>query len=287
VHLALPSRLLPIERSHPVIFGIVNVTPDSFSDGGRFVTSDDAADHGERLLDEGADVLDIGGESTRPQGARPVEAAEEIRRILPVVKELKRRRPDCLLSVDTVKAEVAAAALGEGAEIVNDVSGLRLDPTMSAVVASARAGLVLMHSRGTVSTMATYELASYGNDVTGEVIGELCEAVERATGAGVARTSIVLDPGFGFSKRSDHSMALLAELPRVVALGFPVLVGVSRKRFVGELSGELLPAERLPGTLAVNVMALERGAHIFRVHDVRAHRQALDLAQAIVRRSEG
>ena len=281
MHLALASRDLALDA--PLILGIVNVTPDSFSDGGRFFGVREAADHASRLLEEGADVLDIGGESTRPQGATPVDAAEERKRILPVIAELRRRHPDCCISVDTVKSDVAEAALAEGTEIINDVSGFRLDPRMADVVAAARAGAILMHSRGTVSSMATYEHATYGSDVTGEVVGELEERVAAAVQAGVRPESIALDPGFGFAKRTEQSLRVLAELDRLVAVGLPVAVGVSRKRFVGELSGVERPADRLEGSIAANVMALAAGARIFRVHDVRPTRRALDVAWAIVR----
>jgi dihydropteroate synthase len=266
---------------HPVIQGILNITPDSFSDGGRFFSPESALDQAARMLEEGADVLDVGGESTRPQGAVPVEAAEERRRVLPVVRELRRRHPDCYISVDTVKSEVAEAALAEGADIINDVSAFRLDPRMAEVCAAAGAGVILMHSRGTVREMATYTHATYGDDVVGEVIAELERAAGEAERVGVARQSIALDPGIGFAKRTDHSLAVLGRLERLVATGYPVVVGVSRKRFVGELSGVPVPAERVDGTNSANVMALAAGARIFRVHDVLAARRALDVAWAI------
>jgi dihydropteroate synthase len=181
---------------------------------------------------------------------------------------------------------VVAAALDAGADAINDVSALRLDAGMAALVAERGAGAILMHSRGGVSDMATFAHAEYGGDPPGEVVTELEEAVERARAAGVPDAAIVLDPGIGFSKRSDHSLALLAALPRVVALGFPVLVGVSRKRFVGELSGVREAADRLHGTVGANVAALARGARLFRVHDARAHREALDVAWAVLSRPE-
>jgi dihydropteroate synthase len=275
-----------IRLDPPVIIGIVNVTPDSFSDGGNFFSTHAAVDHGRRLSDEGADILDVGGESTRPQGATPVEAAEELRRVVPVVRELRRLLPDVPISVDTVKAEVARSALAAGADIVNDVSGFRLDPAMAGVCAAGGAGVILMHSRGRVSDMATFAHAHYGPDVMGEVIGELRERVEAARERGVPAGSIALDPGVGFSKRSEHSLAVLAGLPRLCGLGYPVVVGVSRKRFIGELSKVTEPAERVEGTIGANVVALERGARLFRVHDVRAHRRALDVAWAIAARAE-
>lgn len=272
----------PIAVDRPLVSGIVNVTPDSFSDGGEFFSTERAVAHGEALVAEGADILDVGGESTRPQGAVPVDAGEELRRVLPVVTELARRLPRVPLSVDTVKSEVAAAALDAGAWIVNDVSGFRLDPRMGEICAARGAGVVLMHSRGTVSEMGTYRHAEYGA-VVSEVIAELRAARDGALAAGVAHAAIVLDPGFGFAKRTEHSLAVLAALPRVAALGHPVLVGVSRKRFVGELSGVKEPAQRVAGTIGANVAALARGARLFRVHDVAANRQALDVAWAVAR----
>ncbi len=266
---------------HAIVFGIVNVTPDSFSDGGRYLSLDAALEQGARLLGEGADALDIGGESTRPQGATPVSVQQETERVLPVVTGLRSRFPSAILSVDTVKSEVAAAVLDAGADIINDVSGFRLDARMPDVCAAARAGIVLMHSRGGVSDMGTYAFAQYGKDVVGEVIEELRGAVRRATDGGVARGAIALDPGLGFAKRSEHSIAVLRELHRVVALGFPVMVGASRKRFIGELSGVATPSDRIEGTIAANVMALAAGARIFRVHDVRPNRRALDVAWAL------
>ena len=281
MHWLLRDRRVLLRR--PFILGIVNVTPDSFSDGGRFQDARAAADHAERLLDEGADGVDVGGESTRPHNAGPVPAAEEIARVVPVVRELRRRRADAIVSVDTVKGEVARAALDEGADAINDVSGLRLDPALGAACAAARAGLVLMHSRGAVADMATYVHAEYGNDVVGEVVEELEGALARAADAGVPLESLVLDPGVGFSKRSEHSLAVLRELPRLAELGRPILVGASRKRFVGELSDVSEPSARVLGSVGAHVAALAGGARLFRVHDVRAHREALDVAWAVLR----
>ena len=265
----------------PRILGIVNVTPDSFSDGGRLRTLDDARRHMAQLVDEGADVLDIGGESTRPQGAIPVPAAEELARVMPVVEAALTDHPQVPVSVDTVKSPVARAALDAGASIVNDVSAFRLDDEMAEVCAAKRAGVVLMHSRGDVSDMATFVRATYGDDVVGEVSAELMEQVAAAEQAGIARERIVVDPGIGFSKRGEHSLAVLGRLDRLAALGYPVLVGVSRKRFIGDLTGEAVPSARVAGTVGANVAALERGARLFRVHDVRENRQALDVAWAI------
>jgi dihydropteroate synthase len=271
-----------LDLDTPRVVGIVNVTPDSFSDGGRLASVDDARRHVDALIAEGADVIDVGGESTRPQGAVPVSADEELRRVLPVVEAVRAAHPGVPISVDTVKARVAAEAIAAGASIVNDVSAFRLDAEMPAVCARVGAGVILMHSRGDVSTMATFAYARYGKDVMGEVAKELLDAVGRAIDCGVARERIVLDPGIGFAKRREHSLAALAQLRRLSILGFPVMVGVSRKRFIGEITREERPAERVFGTVGANVAALERGARLFRVHDVRASRQALDVAWEIL-----
>jgi dihydropteroate synthase len=263
------------------VVGIVNVTPDSFSDGGDFFSPETAVAHGRQLVADGADILDVGGESTRPK-ATPVLVSEEIRRVVPVIRGLRAALPDIPLSIDTVKAPVAEAAIAIGAAIVNDVSGLRLDPDMGRLCAASDVGVVLMHSRGTVADMASYAHADY-RDVTGEVVAELRSRVSAARDSGIAERSVVLDPGIGFSKRTEHSIRLLADLPQVVALGLPVLVGVSRKRFIGEITGVTTAADREEGTMAANVVALTLGATLFRVHDVRAARRSLDVAWEILR----
>jgi dihydropteroate synthase len=274
-------RVIRLDR--PIIFGIVNVTPDSFSDGGDFFSTDAAIEHGLHLIEQGADAVDIGGESTRP-GAEGVSAEEESRRILPVVRGIRSCHADVLISVDTVKSSVARDALAAGADIVNDVSGFRLDPEMPAVCGAAGAGVVLMHSRGTVRTMASYELASYGDDPVSEVIAELREALDVAKGSDVATDCIVLDPGIGFAKKGQHSKMLLAQLPRLFDLGRPIMLGLSRKRVVGELSGIKDPKDRDAATLALNAYALTQGIRIFRVHDVRSHRAGLDAVQQLCNR---
>lgn len=234
------------------------------------------------MVAEGADIIDVGGESTRPQGAKPVTGDEERSRVLPVIRAIVERFPDVTVSIDTVKAETALAALGAGARIVNDVSGLRLDPNMATVCASARCGVVLMHSRGDVSTMGTYQYATY-ESVVPAVLNELRGSLDAARGAGIADDAIVLDPGLGFAKRSEHSLAMLAAVPELLALGYPVLIGSSRKRFIGELAGVGAPAERRYGTVGANVAALMLGARLFRVHDVAPTRQALDVAWAVMK----
>jgi len=269
-----------VRLDRPRILGILNVTPDSFSDGGRHAAPDDALRHGDRLIEEGADVIDIGGESTRP-GAAPVDAREELGRVLPVIRMLRRRHPDVPLSIDTAKSEVAAAALDEGVAIVNDVSGFRLDPRLAKICAAQGAGVVLMHSRGNVQDMASFTHATY-EDVVNEVVSELEVSVRVAREGGVGPGHIVLDPGIGFAKRAEHSLAMLAALPRLVTLGYPLLIGASRKRFIGEITGVKEPSERVAGSVGAHVAALCLGARLFRVHDVRETRQALDVAWAIV-----
>lgn len=267
---------LPLGK-RTLVMGIVNVTPDSFSDGGRFLDADAAIGHGRRLVEEGADLLDVGGESTRP-GSDPVPAAEEIRRVAPVLEGLADAGVP--LSVDTRKAEVARAALEAGAHLVNDVSALR-DPGMGPLVAQAGAGVVLMHMRGEPKTMQTdirYE------DVAREVRDFLAERARVAEAAGIGRDSIVVDPGIGFGKRSgkgtEDNAVLLRRLDVLCGLGYPVLVGASRKSFIGNVL-RLPMADRLEGSLAAAVIAAWRGADIIRAHDVRATRRAVDLADAV------
>ncbi|MDQ2932614.1 MAG: dihydropteroate synthase [Gemmatimonadota bacterium] len=276
----LATRALQLNR--PLIMGIINVTPDSFSDGGKFFSPTAAAAHGRMLVAMGADMLDVGGESTRPQGARPVSLDEELERVIPVLDALRESNPGVPVSVDTVKSGVAREALAHGAEAINDVSGFRLDPAMAGVCAAGNAGVILMHSRGDVATMGTYADAGYGDDVVGEIIAELGARVEWARAEGVARERIAIDPGVGFAKRTEHSVAVMRELPRFAALGLPVAIGVSRKRFIGELSGAKELEDRVDGTIAANVLALAGGARIFRVHDVDHARRALDLAWSIL-----
>jgi dihydropteroate synthase len=269
---AIRGADLPLDR--PVIIGILNVTPDSFSDGGRLTTVDAALAHAERLMADGCRLIDVGGESTRP-GATPVPAAEEIGRVVPVIRELARRGLGPI-SVDTRKADVARAALDAGAAVVNDVSGLAFDPALGGVVAERGAGLIVMHMRGTPDTMD--RLADYAH-VAAQVAAELDAAAARAAGAGVAPERIVVDPGFGFAKKPAHNLRLLDELATIVALGYPVAVGPSRKRFLGAATGR--PVEdRDRATAVVCALAWERGARLFRVHDVALTREALTLASA-------
>ncbi|MGQ0640314.1 MAG: dihydropteroate synthase [Gemmatimonadaceae bacterium] len=271
-----------IALDHPILVGVLNVTPDSFSDGGIFLTPDAARRHADQLVAEGADIIDIGGESTRPQGAQRVPEEQERARVVPVVDWLRREHPRIPISVDTTKSAVARAALDVGAHIINDVSGGRLDMHMCDVVAAARAGIIMMHSRGSVETMAKYDFALYGDDPVRDIMHELSASAMHAEEAGIPREGIVLDPGIGFAKRTEHSLAVLQRLDRFCSLGYPVMVGASRKRMVGELSGVQDPRLRLFGTLGAHVAALASGARLFRVHDVRPHKEALAVAWSII-----
>ena len=274
-------RGLTVALERPLVMGIVNVTPDSFSDGGSFFSPASALAQSAKLIREGADILDVGGESTRPQGAEVVPADEELRRILPVVRALALEHPDVLISVDTVKSSVAEAAIRAGAHIVNDVSAMRLDPEMPAVCQRYGVGVVLMHSRGGVEDMATYAHAVYAADVLDDVLEELATRVENALQHAIERDRIVVDPGIGFAKNGMQSLRILGCLERLAAWGFPVMIGASRKRFIGEITGITEARLRVHGSVGAAVAAYERGARIFRVHDVAATRQALDVAAAI------
>jgi len=257
--------------------GILNVTPDSFSDGGRYLAPDDAVAHGLALAAAGADLVDIGGASSRP-GAAPVPRDEERNRVLPVIEALAPRLA-VPISVDTTDPEVARAALAAGAAIVNDVSLLR-DLTLASVAAAAGAPLILMHARGTPATMAA--AANYPDGVLAEVERELRAGMERAARAGLPADRILLDPGVGFAKSAEQSLGLLAQLPGLAALGRPLVVGVSRKSFLGAVLGQPVD-ERLPGTLAAETAAALAGAHVIRTHDVTACRRAVEVADALRR----
>jgi dihydropteroate synthase len=257
--------------------GIVNVTPDSFSDGGLYLDPEAAIAHGLELVEQGAATLDVGGESTRP-GADPVGVEEELARVLPVVEGLAERVPGVQISIDTAKRDVAERALAAGASLVNDVTAFRGDPGMAELVAASGADCCLMHMLGEPRTMQ--DDPRYG-DVVDDVKAFLSERMEAAVQAGVAEERILLDPGIGFGKTAEHNLQLLARLEEIVALGRPVVIGTSRKSFLGRLAGGRPgPEDRLPGTIATNVMALERGAEVFRVHDVAPVRDALVVAAA-------
>ncbi len=259
----------------PVVMGVLNVTPDSFSDGGMYLEPTNAVERGRRMVAEGADVIDVGGESTRP-GAALVDEEMEMDRVIPVVEALRSHLP-VPISIDTRRARVAQAAIAAGADIVNDVSAMR-DPGMGAVVAASGAGLLLMHMRGTPQTMQDdprYE------DVVAEVAAELRERVDAAVTAGIEPARIAVDPGIGFGKTFRHNLELIARLGEIVALGHPVVLGASRKAFLGALLDGAPPAERAIATASACVAGLFNGARIFRVHDVKIVREALRVAEAI------
>jgi dihydropteroate synthase len=263
----------------PILMGILNVTPDSFSDGGEFLDPDKAVARAELLLDEGAQIVDAGGESTRP-GSDPVSKEEELRRVIPVVRGILKARPEAIVSIDTYRSSTAEAALDAGACIVNDVTALRSDPKMARFVAERGCPIVLMHMKGEPKSMQQdprYE------DVVSEVRYFLVDRAEHAIRAGVEPENIILDPGIGFGKTLEHNLELLNRLDSLVELGFPVLVGASRKSFLGKIIGSEDPKVRLFGTVAANVLAYERGATLFRVHDVWPNREALAIATAIRR----
>ncbi|MFQ6554255.1 dihydropteroate synthase [Aestuariibius insulae] len=257
----------------PRLMGVVNATPDSFSDGGQHL-GEAAITHGLALMKEGADLLDIGGESTRP-GAEPVPEDEESRRVLPVVEALAAHAP---VSVDTRKAGVARGALAKGATLINDVSALTYDKAMASVIAGAEAPVCLMHSAGDPKTMQddpTYE------DVLLDVYDALADRVDAAQIAGIARSRIVVDPGIGFGKTEAHNLALLKRLSLFHGLGCPILLGVSRKGFIGRIGGEPVPDRRVPGSVAVALHGIRQGVQITRVHDMAATRQAMALQLAL------
>ena len=258
-----------------LLMGIINVTPDSFYDGGRRLNPDKAVADGIDLVEEGADIIDIGGESTRP-GALSVSIEEELERVLPVIRGL-RRAVKVPISIDTHKASVAQAALIEGADIVNDISALRFDPEMALLVATENVPVVLMHMQGTPRTM---QAAPHYDDVLRDVHDFLSAQVRFAVDAGVERENIIIDPGIGFGKTLEHNLTLLRNLRVLAAMGHPLLVGASRKAFIGRILG-VEPEERLEGSLAAAVTAVVGGAHIIRIHDVKETRKAIGVADAI------
>jgi dihydropteroate synthase len=268
-----------------LVMGILNVTPDSFFDGARFLSRDHAIGHALQMLEDGADILDIGGESTRP-GTKVadsgVPAQEELRRIMPVIQDVLRERPDAILSVDTYKAAVAREAVNAGAEIVNDVSALRWDAEMAGAVAGLKCGVVLMHSRGRPEDWRTLP---HSPDIVAEVKADLRKWTEAAMAQGIEKDRIVLDPGFGFGKKFEGNYPLLSGLHELHELGFPLLSGTSRKSFIGRTLArdgkDAPPEQRLYGTLATVTAAVLQGAHIVRVHDVKAAAEAVKVADAI------
>jgi len=262
--------------------GVLNVTPDSFSDGGKYLDPEAAVQHALAMIDEGADIIDVGGESTRPrsaaygEGAEPVSVEEELQRVIPVIERVAKLT-DIPLSIDTYKAEVAREALRAGAVIVNDISGMRFDPSMPEIVAEAHASVIIMHIKGTPKTM---QLNPTYDDLLGEITTSLSEGIALARSAGIEQ--IIIDPGIGFGKTTEHNLQLLACLEHFCALGYPVCVGASRKSFIGALLN-LPVTDRLEGSLAAGVAAVLHGAHILRVHDVQATTRAVMIADAIKR----
>jgi dihydropteroate synthase len=267
---------MPTDVPEPLVMGVVNVTPDSFSDGGAWLDPAAAIAHGLELIEQGAAILDIGGESTRP-GAAPVGEAEELRRVLPVLEGLAGA--GARLSIDTSKAAVAARAIGAGATIVNDVTALRGDPAMAALVARSGCDCCLMHMLGEPRTM---QRDPRYDDVVGDVKAFLAQRLEHAVAQGIDEARIWLDPGIGFGKTIDHNLELLRRLGEIVALGQPVVVGTSRKSFLGAITGRDA-GDRVAGTIATNVLALAAGARVFRVHDVAEAHDALAVAAATLR----
>ncbi|MCA1833206.1 MAG: dihydropteroate synthase [Actinomycetota bacterium] len=283
-----PAHDIPLPNGHALqvsqrvhVMGIVNVTPDSFSDGGRFLDADAAIAHGLQMVEDGADILDVGAESTRP-GASPVSQKEELHRLLPVVEALAAK-VTAPVSVDTTKSAVAAAALDGGAQIVNDVSAGSHDPAMFEVVAQRRAAYVLMHMRGEPRTM---QKDIRYRDVVGEIAQYLGERAEMAVAAGLARDAMIVDPGFGFGKLPEHNLVLLRRLREFRCLGFPILAGTSRKTFIGRTLDDAPPEDRLEGTAATVALAVTGGASIVRVHDVRAMRRVVDMVEATLNARE-
>ena len=279
---SLGTRTLELGK-RTLIMGIVNVTPDSFSDGGLYLDSSKAVDHALQLLDEGADIIDVGGESTRPGAKVEVSAEEELRRVMPVITAIKKQRPDTIVSIDTYKASVARAAAAAGVEIVNDVSGLRWDAQMARTIAEIKCGAILMHMRGRPEEWRT--LPPPG-DVVLLVKRELREWAEAAVLAGVRRERIALDPGFGFGKSFDENYPLLARFQELQSLGFPLVAGTSRKSFLGRIlakdGNDAAVADRLYGNLAAHTALILKGAHILRTHDVRAAVEAARVLDAIL-----
>jgi dihydropteroate synthase len=267
--------------SGPVVVGILNVTPDSFSDGGDFLDPEAAAQHAASMLDEGAGMLDVGGESTRP-GSDPVSQEEEMRRVIPVIEGILAARPEAVISVDTYRSGIATATLEAGARLVNDVTALRGDPRMASVVGETGCPIILMHMQGEPKTM---QKEPHYEAVVREVRDFLAERAEYAVDAGVRPENIIVDPGIGFGKNLEHNLDLLNNLDAIVDLGFPVLIGASRKRFIEGITGVQEARDRVSGTVATTVLAYERGATFFRVHDVRANREALAVAEAVLETS--
>jgi len=275
----LRNRSLDLTRSG-LIMGVLNVTPDSFSDGGRFCEEEAAFHHAEKMVSEGAAILDVGGESSRP-GSEPVSLEEELRRVIPVIRRIRARYPEILISIDTYKAETARRAIAAGADIVNDISALLADASMIDLVRATGVGVILMHMQGTPKTM---QVNPGYVDVVSEVFSFLQERRDASVRYGVNRENIAIDPGFGFGKRMQDNVALIRQLPHFTKLGQPIVVGISRKSMIARLLGDpsLPQTERLWPTVALTSLLREKGAHIFRVHDVCPNLDALRMTEAII-----
>ncbi len=272
-----------LQSDRPLIMGVLNVTPDSFSDGGRHDDDEAALTRARTMLTQGADIIDVGGESTRP-GAQRIDADQQRQRVIPVIEQLTQSTPPVVISIDTTLAPVARAALDAGAQMVNDVSAGCEDDAMLPLIAERRCHVTLMHMRGSPATMQndpTY------NDVVAEVLEFLLARADAARAAGVDRDKILIDPGIGFGKTTDHNLQLLADLGRFVATGYPVLLGASRKRFLGELTGVTEPVDRVHATAATTAWAVSRGVRAVRVHDIQPNRHAADVTAAIVGHRKG
>lgn len=268
-------------HNKPLIMGILNVTPDSFSDGGKFSGLNEALFHVEKMLSEGVDIIDIGGESTRP-GSDPVSSTEQIQRVIPVITAIRQQlKNPVLISIDTTSSTVAEAALNAGATLINDVSAGQNDPALLTLAAHMNVPIILMHSQGTPKTM---QENPFYNDVVQDVIKDLTDRIEAALTAGISKKNILIDPGIGFGKRKQDNLDLLAHLDKLVALGFPVLLGTSRKRFMGTICKVNEPAELVTATAVTTALGIMAGVQLFRVHDVKENRQAADIAWTIKQR---
>ena len=270
------GRELPLKK--PIVMGILNVTPDSFSDGGKFNRVDAAVKRCEEMLKEGAKIIDIGGESTRP-GSEPVPEEEELRRVIPVIEEIRKRLGDSFfISIDTYKSRVAREALSAGADIVNDISGFRFDERMAEVVAEFKCPAVVMHIKGTPKDM---QKNPYYEDVMGEIVDYFEEVFRKAEEKGVNREQLIVDPGIGFGKRLEDNLCILKRLKELKVLGRPILVGASRKSFIGKITGVEVPEKRVAGSISAAVISAANGAKIVRVHDVKETVEALELLSAV------
>ena len=281
LELRLPNEQT-LRCDRPAIMGILNVTPDSFSDGGAYSNVDAAASHAQAMLGQGADIIDVGGESTRP-GSQRIDADEQINRVIPVIQQLRRHAPVAVISIDTTLAPVAQAALNAGAAMLNDISAGRDDPAMFELAAKSAAPIIIAHTQGTPATMQDNPIY---DDVVSEVEAFLMERADAAMAAGVSRKNILIDPGIGFGKTYQHNLTLLNHLARFVSTGFSVLLGTSRKRFLGQACRDTaghdpLPHELIGATCATTALGVAAGVNVLRVHDVRANRQAADTAWAI------